>query len=586
MDEPARAGISSLTGETQRHARLWWTLAAFLFAGACLFVRLGGWALINPDEGRNASIALEMKTNGTWLVPTYDGLPYLDKPAFYFRAVALSFSLFGKSEAAARLPSVVFGLALLVVVYLFCRREFDWRTGVLAVVLLGATPMYVSFSRMVIFDMALTCAVCSSVFAGFLAEKSSGREQRAWYAASAFAAAIATLIKGPVGFFVPLLVLLVFGLVERHRGALRRFCSPVNLLIFFGIVLAWFVGVTLRRHDFPYYGLMVESFQRFSTTKFHRHGPIYYYVIVIAVFFFPWSMLLPGAVVSAWRTRSRRLPVERMLAVMATVVVVFFSLSKSKLPEYVLPALVALAILLARLFSLARARPEGRASRLVRRSALLMSAVSAVVAVLLWLDVYRGPYLIRGLRVHGTEGQLLQGLFGATCWAFAIGAILGFVAYALRSPKLVFAVFSVFMSLWLTLAWGDVQTYAETLSSRALAVKVAVSAGPADIVLLQCFPTGLPYYLGRTVSLVSVDGHETTSNYVVFSLERNRSWPPNVIPPSDLPEWLARETGPAYLIARDDQKTQLESLASGAGAEVQQIMPGWWGALLLPARTH
>jgi len=586
MGEPGRAEISSLTGETQRKARLWWTLAAFLFAGLCLFARLGGWALINPDEGRNASIALEMKTSGAWLVPTYDGLPYLDKPAFYFRAVALSFSLFGKSEAAARLPSAVFGFALLVVVYLFCRREFDWRTGTLAVVVLGATPMYVSFSRIVIFDMALTLAVCSAIFAGYLAEKSSGREQRNWYATGAFAAAMATWIKGPVGFLVPLLVLLVFGLIEGNRGVFRRICAPLNLTIFFAIVLAWFLGVTLRRHDFPYYGIVLESFQRFTTQRFHRHAPFYYYAIVIAVFVFPWSMLLPEAVVSAWRARDRILPVERMLAVAAVVVVIFFSLSKSKLPEYVLPGVVALGILIARLFSLSWEQPAGAAARLVRRSALVTSCVSAAITVLLGLDVYHGQYLIKGLNVHGIEGQLLQGLFGATCWAFAIITVLGLVAYSFRSAKFVFALFAVFMSLWLTLAWGSVQTYAETLSSRSLAAHVAAAAGPADVALLQCFPTGLPYYLGRAVYLVSIDGHETTSNYVAFSLESNRTWPPNVLPPSELPGWLAQESRPAFMIARDDRKTQLESLASRAGVEVQEIIPGWWGALLPPARTR
>ncbi len=104
MDEPARAEISSLTGEAQRKSRLWWSLAAFLFAGLCLFVRLGGWALINPDEGRNASVALEMKTSGAWLVPTYDGLAYLDKPAFLFsrgRVVIFSLRQIGSGGAVS-----------------------------------------------------------------------------------------------------------------------------------------------------------------------------------------------------------------------------------------------------------------------------------------------------------------------------------------------------------------------------------------------------------------------------------------------------------------------------------------------------
>ncbi|HYB60502.1 MAG TPA: glycosyltransferase family 39 protein, partial [Methylomirabilota bacterium] len=352
------------------------------------------------------------------------------------------------------------------------------------------------------------------------------------------------------------------------------------------VSLAWFLGVASRHHDFPYYGIVMESFQRFSTQRFHRHGPFYYYAIVVAVLFFPWSMLLPEAVVSAWRARRRILPAERLLTVAAVVVVLFFSLSKSKLPEYALPGVVALGILVARLFALAWERPGGAASHLVRRGALLMSGVSVVVALLLGLDVYRGPYLIRDLHVRGIDGLTSPVLFPATCWAFALIAIFGLVAYFIRNAKVVFVVFSLFMSLWLTLGWGSIQAYAEALSTRSLAARVSAASGSADIVLLRCFSPGLPYYLGRAVYLVSVDGHETTSNYVSYSLARNPTWPPNIVSPSRLPAWLAQESRPVFLIARVEQRTQLESFASASGAGVQEIFPGWWGALLPPARAH
>jgi 4-amino-4-deoxy-L-arabinose transferase-like glycosyltransferase len=64
----------------------------------------------------------------SWLVPTYDGLTYLDKPAFYFKTIALSFSLFGESEGVARLSSAFFGFLLLEVMFLFCQRVYDQRS--------------------------------------------------------------------------------------------------------------------------------------------------------------------------------------------------------------------------------------------------------------------------------------------------------------------------------------------------------------------------------------------------------------------------------------------------------------------------
>src|SRR5712692_9822855 len=106
-------------------------LAVFI-SSLMIFLRLGELPLRDPDEGRNSEVAREMQRSGAWLVPTYDGLAYLDKPAFYFKAVALSFSVFGSSETSARLPSALFGCALLAMLFAFCRREYQSGTAAIA----------------------------------------------------------------------------------------------------------------------------------------------------------------------------------------------------------------------------------------------------------------------------------------------------------------------------------------------------------------------------------------------------------------------------------------------------------------------
>src|SRR5437899_810917 len=102
---------------------VWLSTFAFLLAAILIFAKLGALPLLQPDEGRNAEIAREMNQSGAWLVPTYNGLPYLDKPSFYFKTVALSFALLGETETAARLSSALFGFALLMMTFAFCRRE-------------------------------------------------------------------------------------------------------------------------------------------------------------------------------------------------------------------------------------------------------------------------------------------------------------------------------------------------------------------------------------------------------------------------------------------------------------------------------
>jgi len=180
-------------------------LAVFI-STLTIFARLGQLPLRDPDEGRNSEVAREMQRSGAWLVPTYDGLAYLDKPAFYFKAVALSFSVFGSSEAAARLPSALSGFALLAMLFAFCRREYQPATAAIAVIIVATTPLFFAFARHVIFDMALAFLVCAAIFAGYLAEGAEGRRRKGWYLAGAAAAGFATLVKGPIGFLLPTLV--------------------------------------------------------------------------------------------------------------------------------------------------------------------------------------------------------------------------------------------------------------------------------------------------------------------------------------------------------------------------------------------
>ena len=565
-----------------------WSAVAFAFAAACVFCGLGSWALLNPDEGRNAGVALEMQRAGAWLVPLYNGIPYLDKPAFYFRTVAISLAVFGRSETAARIPSALFGFALLAMVYAFCRREYGWRTGALAMTVLATTPMFIGLARMVIFDMALALAIWASLFAAFVAEEKSGGARRAWYLASAIAAATATLIKGPVGFLVPLVVLLALAAVRRKRGALRRLFSPLNLAVFFALVLAWFIGVSLRRPDFPHYGIVEESLQRFTTAKFNRPGPRYYYAIVIAGFFFPWSAILPEAMVAGWRARARALPADRLFGVAAIVVPLFFSVSHSKLPQYILPGVVALGVLAARIFALAWENPGGRAAQVVLRASVIAAVTSLALAALLAVDVFHMRALLPALGVRNAQSLLLRGLFAPLLVALvALGATTA-TARVMRSCRVAFVGFLLFLPVTLIAGRREIGAYADSVSSRPLAERIEMQNPGRDVAMLECFSTGLPFYLGHPVFLVSGDGAETTSNYIAHLIAANhdeQSWPPTIVAPDRFAAWLAGRTQPVLILAREDRESELAALAASHGAAVTAMEPGWWGAVIAPANA-
>jgi 4-amino-4-deoxy-L-arabinose transferase-like glycosyltransferase len=573
--EPRRSSLSSQT-ETG------WVWLALMVAWLAICFRLGSLPLLQPDEGRNAEVAREMKRSGAWLVPTYNGVAYLDKPAFYFKAVALSLAVLGDNETAARLPSAMFGLGLLALVYAFCRKVHGVRCGLLAVSVIATMPLFMTNARTVIFDIALAFFVCGAIFAGYLAEEAEGRSRRNWYLLGATAAGFATLVKGPVGFLLPILVLLVFNRVEGRRGAWRRLLSPLNLLVFFGVTLPWFVGLCLEHRDFLQYGLVEESFHRFTTSKtFHRSAPIYIYLVVIAGMFFPWSLLLPEAGWAAWRERwDKSHRADRLCLIWSVVVVVFFSISQSKLPGYILSVTVACGILVARLFAVALADPANRAARLAIRATLGFAVVCLLVAVTAMAGMSQMRVLAGPLRIPVADAERLGWAAVPLMVALVVFGAFGLVAQYRRSVRLCFCCLALFLPLVANAGLGMLGVVFDAKSGRQIARQLSVLPAGTELACLQCFPNGVPFYLRRTLTLISANGGELTSNYIIYSLKKDLSWPEQIVPLADFDTWLASRKTPVYLIVRGSNRARLETIAAARGATVQSLAADYWGAQL------
>ncbi|NOS89607.1 MAG: glycosyltransferase family 39 protein [Methylococcaceae bacterium] len=564
---------------------MWPVFASFALSIFMLFWRLGGMALITPDEGRNAEVAREMRLSHAWLVPTYDGLAYLDKPAFYFKTVALSFAAFGESEGVARLSSALFALALIGVVFLFCKKMYDQRTAVLAVIVVSTTPLFLVFARYVIFDMTLAFFVCSSIFACFLAEEDDGKHRTRWYLLAALAAGVATVIKGPVGFIIPTLVIAVFNALEGRFAVMKQAFALRNVAIFLAIVLPWFIGLSIERPDFPYYGIMRESIARFTTTEFRRTAPFYFYAPIIMGTFFAWSLLLPASVLAAIKNRSRWSRTDRLLVVWAIVVVIFFSISKSKLPGYILSGVLALGILTARVFALALANHAGRAAQLLRRSTIPLLVLSVLAAgVLFWLAADPAWLKSKLSDKHAVFDLFVPSIM-PMAWSFAAVAVLSGAALWTRNTRVVFAAFMSFPVLLISVNFDLLSVYAHTRSSRALAEHIRPLINEAsELACLECLPNGLPFYLQRYVTVITRDGEELTSNYVVFTLKSDQPWPARVVPLANVQQWLAQRTQPVYLLAKTDHLQELKAIAATRGVTVTEQGSKYWAALL-PAPT-
>jgi hypothetical protein len=361
--------------------------------------------------------------------------------------------------------------------------------------------------------------------------------------------------------------------------------SPLNLLVFFAITLPWFVGLCLAHRDFLHYGLVEESFHRFTSSKtFHRSEPFWFYLLIVALTFFPWSLLLPEAALAAWKERWAKHRADRLCLIWSVVVVAFFSISQSKLPGYILSVTISSGILVARMFDAALTTPDGRVARLVGRATMVFTVVCLLVAVALVVaqGVWQMHMLIKPLRITAAEAERLGWAAVPLAVALAAFGAFGLAARCRRSVPLCFLCFAFFVPLGANAGMGVIEVIFDANSGRQIARQLPTMPAGTELAGLECFPNGLLFYLGRPATLISRDGHELTSNYIMYCLNQDARWPKRIVPLADFDVWLASRKTPVYLIVREGCRSKLETIAAARGATVQILSPEFFGAQLPP----
>ena len=521
-----------------------WPLLLLLVVASCLFfLALGQLPLLEPDEGRNAEVAREMLVSGDWITPHFDSQTYLDKPAPFFWLVAASFRLWGISEWAARLPSAVMALALVLLTWFLARRMFGSTAGLRAGIILASCPLVIAFSRLVIFDMMLTFLVTLALASFWWIDVADTR--RPWLEVLLFAAmGLATITKGPVGFLLPVLTILAYLALCRRLRDVKRLRWGLGLAVFVAVALPWFIAVCLRNPDFPRYALWDESLRRFAGHYAHRTGGIFYYVPVYLGGWFPWSCFL---LLAAWNKLKswKELDQEKnkgllFLLAWAGVVFVFFTISGSKLPGYVLPAMVPLSILLARAWEeVACTERSSIPPDWLTAGFALVLGFGLLVALAPQLGRLTPAYAQFLKKLHPLLAAMVQPTLLYSGLILVALAIMGRnLASRLRGPVLASVTLALlalttplFVLRWLV----PLNRYATLNSSRRLAETILASSEKAlPLFGYYYFRTGLPFYLRRPVGLVTSDAGELTSNYVA-SRYRGQRHPSQLAVPSGTP---------------------------------------------------
>ena len=322
---------------------------------------LGGPPLFDPDEGYYPETAREMIERGNLLDPVFNGQPRWGKPVAFYLAEALSFKAFGMNERSARLPSVLAGLGFALLTMCAGARLFNARTGLYAGLFTAVALQPVVYSRAAVPDMLLGVFVALSLYA-FLRCQGIGRQtasgQPTWWLLLAYASAgTAFLAKGPLGLILPGLTILAYLLFSGNAKGVLKLKPVTGILVFLLIAAPWyFYMYSLHGVSFLDEHFIQRNVNRYFTDRWQHPGSIFYYIPVLIAGAFPWTVAFLGGLGAILRPKFRR---ERKLRKKTLgeadifllcwlgVMFVFFSFSRSKLPNYVLPLYPAVMIIAA-----------------------------------------------------------------------------------------------------------------------------------------------------------------------------------------------------------------------------------------------
>jgi 4-amino-4-deoxy-L-arabinose transferase-like glycosyltransferase len=320
---------------------------AVLILATVLFLWfLWGHDLWAPDEPRFGEVAREMLVDGHWVVPHANGAVYNHKPPLLFWLIALLSTPLGRVlEFTCRLPSALAALGTLALTMRIGNRYYGPRTAALAGVILATSFMFWDKARWCQID-ALFCSLIWAALAAFVAFREGELGGRAAGLLFWIAAAFAVLAKGPHGLLIPLGIVVITLILDGEAGRLRELAPLLGPLAFVAIVGAWVLStIVLGPEDYSVWGAVREHFVDRGIRGMYHKQPAWYYAERLPVSLLPWTGLLPGAAVLAWRRR--RVGGDRFLLVAAVFVVLFFTISTEKRDLYVLPSFPAWALLMA-----------------------------------------------------------------------------------------------------------------------------------------------------------------------------------------------------------------------------------------------
>jgi 4-amino-4-deoxy-L-arabinose transferase-like glycosyltransferase len=380
-------------------------------------------------------------------------------------------------------------------------REQGWVAALAAV----TAPLPLAFSRIVILDSLLALLVTASLLAFHAAVEARvrGRSAHAWTIAAWALIGLGVLTKGPVALALPLFVAAPYALWRRASWAIW---NPLGPLAAVAIVAPWVWFMEARLPGYLQYVAITETWQRVSSDELQRTQPWWFFLAVAGAGFFPWWPLAMGR-----QKLDRRRDPDRVFATLWVVVpLVLFSLSRSKLPQYILPLMPAVALLVASRWDVRR-QPPIRAASVAILGWVVLTVIMAAAGAGALDDSRIKPEILRVLPAPAIGMAIVTAI--AVVWAIA--ALRGG-----RGPWLA-AALSLPMAATPVVLEPVIAAASERRSERSLVTMIRTELpAETEVIGLETWRPSVSFYLQRPIPILSRDGHELRSNYIMRTYDR------------------------------------------------------------------